>query len=69
MEFRIADTFTDSLAKLIGDERKAAKTTTFDLQAGGHACSWPLSASGTAWTTLRERRVALARGSKAAWTE
>ena len=27
MEFRIADTFTDSLAKLAGDEQKAAKTT------------------------------------------
>jgi mRNA-degrading endonuclease RelE of RelBE toxin-antitoxin system len=32
MEFRIADTFTDSLAKLIGDEQKAVKTTAFDLQ-------------------------------------
>jgi len=27
MEFRIADTFTDSLAKLQGDEQKAVKTT------------------------------------------
>ena len=32
MEFRIADTFTDSLAKLRGDEQKAVKTTAFDLQ-------------------------------------
>lgn len=32
MEFRIADTFTDSLAKLQGDEQKAVKTTAFDLQ-------------------------------------
>ena len=32
MEFRIADTFTDSLAKLTGDEQKAAKTAAFDLQ-------------------------------------
>ena len=32
MEFRIADTFTDSLARLSGDEQKAAKTTAFDLQ-------------------------------------
>lgn len=31
-EFRIADTFTDSLAKLTGDEQKAVKTTAFDLQ-------------------------------------
>ena len=32
MEFRIADTFTGSLAKLTGDEQKAVKTTAFDLQ-------------------------------------
>ena len=32
MEFRIAHTFTDSLAKLTGDEQKSAKTTAFDLQ-------------------------------------
>lgn len=32
MNFRIADTFTDSLAKLTGQEQKAAKTTAFDLQ-------------------------------------
>jgi mRNA-degrading endonuclease RelE of RelBE toxin-antitoxin system len=32
MEFRIADTFTDSLSKLTGDEQKAVKTTAFDLQ-------------------------------------
>src|SRR5438045_217463 len=32
MEFRIADTFTDSLARLTGDEQKVAKTTAFDLQ-------------------------------------
>ncbi len=32
MEFRIADTFTDSLAGLTGEEQKAVKTTAFDLQ-------------------------------------
>src|ERR1700690_689975 len=32
MEFRIADTFTDSLAKLTGEEQKAVKTTAFDFQ-------------------------------------
>lgn len=32
MEFRIADTFTASLAKLTGDEQKSVKTTAFDLQ-------------------------------------
>ena len=30
--FLIADTFTDSLARLTGDEQKAVKTTAFDLQ-------------------------------------
>lgn len=32
MEFRIADTFIDSLAKLNNEEQKAVKTTVFDLQ-------------------------------------
>lgn len=32
MEFRISDTFTDSLGRLTGDEQKAVKTTAFDLQ-------------------------------------
>ncbi|MCK5517763.1 MAG: DEAD/DEAH box helicase [Desulfobulbaceae bacterium] len=32
MEFRIADTFTDSLARLTNQEQKAVKTTAFDLQ-------------------------------------
>jgi mRNA-degrading endonuclease RelE of RelBE toxin-antitoxin system len=32
MEFRIADTFVDSLARLTGDEQKAAKNAAFDLQ-------------------------------------
>src|ERR1700752_3484998 len=32
MEFRIADTFTDSLARLTAEEQKAVKMTAFDLQ-------------------------------------
>ena len=32
MDFRIADTFTDSLARLNGQEQKAAKITAMDLQ-------------------------------------
>ncbi len=32
MEFRISDTFTESLARLTGEEQKAVKTTAFDLQ-------------------------------------
>lgn len=32
MVFLIADTFTDSLAKLSGDEQKSVKTAAFDLQ-------------------------------------
>lgn len=32
MDFRIADTFADSLARLTGDEQKAVKLAAFDLQ-------------------------------------
>ncbi len=32
MNFLIAETFTDSLARLTGEEQKAVKTTAFDLQ-------------------------------------
>jgi len=32
VDFRIADTFTDSLTRLTGGEQKAVKTTAFDLQ-------------------------------------
>ena len=32
VDFRIADTFTDSLAKLTSEEQKSVKTTAFDLQ-------------------------------------
>jgi hypothetical protein len=32
LDFLIADTFSDSLARLTGDEQKAVKTTAFDLQ-------------------------------------
>jgi len=32
MEFRIADTFADSLGRLTAQEQKAVKTTAFDLQ-------------------------------------
>src|ERR1700742_4411045 len=32
MDFLIADTFTDSLVRLTGDEQKAVKTAAFDLQ-------------------------------------
>ncbi len=32
IDFRIADTFTDSLARLTGDKQKLVKTTAFDLQ-------------------------------------
>ncbi|MDP2751891.1 MAG: UvrD-helicase domain-containing protein, partial [Rhodocyclaceae bacterium] len=32
MDFRIADTYTDSLTRLTGEEQKAVKTTAFDLQ-------------------------------------
>src|SRR5436853_1029983 len=32
MELRIADTFTDSLARLTNEEQKGVKTTAFELQ-------------------------------------
>ena len=32
MEFLIVDTFTDSFARLTGNEQKAVKMTAFDLQ-------------------------------------
>lgn len=32
MDFRIADSFTESLARLTGEEQKSVKTTAFDLQ-------------------------------------
>jgi mRNA-degrading endonuclease RelE of RelBE toxin-antitoxin system len=32
LDFLIADTFTDTLARPTGDEQKAVKTTAFDLQ-------------------------------------
>jgi mRNA-degrading endonuclease RelE of RelBE toxin-antitoxin system len=32
MEFRIADTFSDNLARLTSEEQTAVKTTAFDLQ-------------------------------------
>ncbi len=32
MQFRIADTFTDSLARLMGDEQKQVKLTVMNLQ-------------------------------------
>ena len=32
MEFRIANSFTDSLVRLTGEERRLVKTTSFDLQ-------------------------------------
>jgi hypothetical protein len=32
MDFRIVDTFTDSLARRTGNEQKLVKTTAFDLR-------------------------------------
>src|SRR5471030_43655 len=61
MEFRIAGTFTDGLARLTGGEQKAAKTAAFDLQLNQahpalHSCrkvtssgSVSLSVTETAW--------------------
>ena len=40
MDCRIANTFTDSLAKLNGDEQKSVKTTAFDLQLNPATSRW-----------------------------
>ena len=44
MDFRIADTFTDSLARLTGVEQKAVKTTAFEyttpLTGARCPCTW-----------------------------
>ena len=42
MEFRIADTCTDSFARLTGEPQKAAKTTAFDLQLNPAQPGMPL---------------------------
>jgi hypothetical protein len=49
VDFRIADTFTASLARLNGAEQKAAKTTAFDLQLN-------LSSSGLRFHPLNRPR-------------
>ena len=49
MNFRIADTFTDSLARLTGDDQKAVKTTAFDLQMN-------LASSGLSFHKLDKAR-------------
>src|SRR5437867_11699466 len=50
MEFRIADTFTESLARLSGDEQKAVKTTAFDLQIN------PVASPGMSFHRLAKAR-------------
>ena len=63
MQFRIADTFTDSLAKLTGDGQKAVKTAAFDLQMNPTDPGLELNLIGrgcdTVWTaSLRPRMAA-----------
>lgn len=41
MDFRIAITFTDSLAPLTGDEQKFVQTTAFELQMNPASPDWP----------------------------
>lgn len=40
MNFRIADTFTGRLARLTGNEQKAARTTAYDLQPSPPVRGW-----------------------------
>jgi hypothetical protein len=53
MEFRIADTFTDSLAKLTGEEQKAVKTTAFDLQRNPSNPGLRLCYTGFVYSCIR----------------
>ena len=46
MQFRIADTFTESLARLNGEEQRAAKTTAFDLQTQSGATGTAVPSGG-----------------------
>src|SRR5258706_15339080 len=67
MEFRIADTFTDSLARLALHEQKAAKTTAFDLQLNPAAPGLKFhridtmrpqdSSRRRRWDAIRDRRA------------
>ena len=47
MDFRIADTFTDSLTRLTSEEQKLAKTTAFDLQVNPSQPSISATARGS----------------------
>jgi hypothetical protein len=67
MEFRIADTFTDSLARLALHEQKAAKTTALDLQLNPAAPGLKFhridtmrpqdSSRRRRWDAIRDRRA------------
>jgi hypothetical protein len=46
MDFRIADTFTDSLARLTGDEEKTVKTTSWAIPS---AIALAAAAALTLW--------------------
>ena len=60
MQFLIADTFTESLGHLTGDEQKAAKTTAFDLQISpaspGHSFHKLDTAKGKNFWSVRVAR-------------
>ena len=57
MQFRIADTFTSSLARLPNEQQKAAKTTAFDLQLNpaqpGHSLHRVTSAKDPGFWSVR----------------
>lgn len=46
MQFLISDTFTDSLARLTGEEQKLVKTTVFDLPGEPGESGYAVSPSG-----------------------
>lgn len=57
MDFRISDTFTDSLAILTGDEQKAVKMTAFDLHLNRLLVTQSLDRNSWMNSCLRNSRL------------
>ena len=60
MTFLIADTFTDILGRLTGDEQKTVKTTAFDLQEAttpnGNCSTLPARGHGIGYRSAPSNR-------------
>lgn len=62
MTFLIAETFTDSLARLTGDEQKSVKTAAFDLQKNPSIPAQPSKSGLGLGIWISRRRTLLPRG-------